>query len=657
MADEGRGAARVLVVDDDETVRMLACASLGAAGFATEEACCGEEALAAAASRPPNLVVLDVDLPDLNGFEVCRRLRAADATRDTPILMLTGFADPDSIREAFDAGATEFEVKPPNWLILAQRLRQMRQTSAARDALRESEARLAEAQRIARLGWWEWDGAQGSLRCSEEFFPIFGLKAEEFGASFETLLLCIHPEDRDRVAREIRAAVADGRSCSLDHRIIHADGCLRFVHQEVQVRSAQRRPVRVIATIQDVTAQKESEAQIRHLAYFDGLTGLPNRRMFHERVDLALESARRHHRLAALLFLDLDRFKRINDTLGHAVGDTLLKQVADRLQECLRHTDCTTRPGQEEPDAVIARLGGDEFILLLSEIGRVQDAARVARRIFEALGQPFELASQEISVTGSIGIAIYPFDGEDGVSLLKNADTAMYHAKDQGRDNYQFYNEAMNASAFERLLLEGSLRRAVEREEFTLHYQPQVSLRTGDVVGAEALLRWNHPELGLVSPADFIPLAEETGLIVPLGEWALRAACTQAARWQAAGLARLRIAVNVSGRQFRNEEFLRVVRTTLDTSGLDPSLLDLEITETLVTGDTAAAMRILDGLKGMGLRVSVDDFGTGYSSLSYLKRLPLSALKIDRSFLKGVPAEDDPVAITAAIVSLGACRT
>jgi diguanylate cyclase (GGDEF)-like protein len=413
------------------------------------------------------------------------------------------------------------------------------------------------------------------------------------------------------------------------------------------------RAVRVNGTIQDVTERKRAEEQIRFLAHYDGLTELPNRSFFKQRLDLALEAARRHSRLAAILFLDLDRFKRINDTFGHSGGDVLLREVAGRLAGCVRETDCVTRPHLTEWDSVVARLGGDEFIILLSEVGRVEDAARVARRVVEALSSPFTLNEQEVVATTSIGIALYPFDGEDADSLLKHADTAMYHAKDQGRNNYQFYTESMNATAFERLRLERDLHRALERDEFVLHYQPQVALPSGEIVGAEALIRWKHPEMGLIPPLRFIPIAEEIGLIVPLGEWVLQSACAQSKAWQQAGLRPVRISVNVSSRQFKEQDFVGAVSSVLERTGISAMNLDVELTETIVMDDVEASIRTLNALKELGVRLSVDDFGTGYSSLSYLRRLPLDALKIDRSFLKDVPQNPDHVAITTAIIGLG----
>jgi len=386
--------------------------------------------------------------------------------------------------------------------------------------------------------------------------------------------------------------------------------------------------------------KSRDQESLATLAYYDVLTGLPNRALLQDRLHQAMIEADRHGRLVALLFMDLDRFKNINDTLGHEMGDVLLKKVAKRLEGCVRPGDTVARPG------------GDEFIVVLAGVAHVDDVSRVAQKIIDAFSLPFEIGGRELYVTCSIGVTLYPFDDRDVETLHRNADAAMYHAKEEGRNNFQFYSAEMNAQSFQRLTLENALRRALERDELRLYHQPQVDLDSGRIVGVEALIRWQHPELGLVSPADFIPLAEETGLIVPIGEWVLRQACAQARAWQKAGLPPVRVAVNLSARQFRQHGLYEVITAALQHAGLAPEWLEVELTESLVMHDVNRTIDVLRGLKKMGVSVAVDDFGTGYSSLSYLRRLPIDAIKIDRAFIEHIPDNSDAAAITTAIIAL-----
>jgi diguanylate cyclase (GGDEF)-like protein len=387
-------------------------------------------------------------------------------------------------------------------------------------------------------------------------------------------------------------------------------------------------------------ARRQAEERVRHLAHYDELTGLPNRSMFNEQLARALTLARRYSKPLAVLFIDLDRFKIINDTLGHDAGDRVLTEIAERLHGCLRDSD------------TVGRLGGDEFVVLIEELPEPMHVAAVAQKILAAVAAPFILEAQEFHVTASIGISTYPEDSEDISTLLKNADIAMYRAKEQGKNNYQFYSAQMNVHSIERLALESNLRRALERNEFLLYYQPKIDISSGRVTGVEALIRWQQPGKALLAPGQFIPLAEETGLIVPIGEWVLKTACARCKLWQKQGLQPLRVAVNLSARQFAHESLLQDVARILTQTGLDPSFLELEITESMVMHKPEQAVALLNELKAMGIHLSIDDFGTGYSSLNYLKRFPIDSLKIDRLFIRDIPADTDDAAITRAIISM-----
>ncbi len=406
------------------------------------------------------------------------------------------------------------------------------------------------------------------------------------------------------------------------------------------VKDAKGVTTHYIKVSEDVTKRKRAEEKIKYMAYHDALTGLSNRKHFMERLDQGLVHARRTGRMLAVIFLDLDRFKTINDTLGHDMGDLLLQSTAGRLKNCVRKED------------TVARQGGDEFTLLIAEVSHVKDAVGIADKILESIKQPYMLEGHELFITTSIGVAFFPDDGEDAETLLKNADVAMYRAKDEGRNGYQLYTPAMQANALEKLELENSLRRAMERNELTVYYQPQVSLKTGEIVGVEALARWRHNEKGMLPAMEFIPLAEDIGLIVPIGEWVLRTACEQNRAWQGAGLPPIRMAVNLSVLMFQQKGLVDVVNGVLKETGLAPEFLELEVTETVLMKDFAAAATTLITLKDMGVHVAIDDFGTGYSSLSYLKRLSVDRLKIDGSFVRDLTIHPDDDAIVTATVAM-----
>jgi len=519
--------------------------------------------------------------------------------------------------------------------------------------LRRSRERLESAQRLARMGSWQVDLQSGELSGSAEFHAILGLEGQDPAKAVPQALVLerIHREDRADFERVMRVLITDGIGFSLNHRVV-VDGSERILHTQARVLSDPESGARRLeGTVQDVTDRTRIEEQVRFLAYHDSLTGLGNRRMLAERLGLAIGRARRSGSSVGLLFLGLDHFKRINDTLGHGSGDRLLRQVADRLVALVRDSDLVAHEAGELESAV-SRLGGDEFTLLLPEVDDPRNLAKVAQRVLAALAEPFGLDRQVI-VGGSIGIATWPLDGEDAETLLRNADTALHHAKEQGRNNYQFYTESMNAASLRRLTLEQNLRRALEGDELELHYQPKVELAHGRITGLEALLRWRDPEAGLMMPGDFIPVAEESGLIVPLGEWVLRAACAQIASWQARGRCLLPVAVNLSAHQFRSGHLVETVSRILRETGIEPRLLEIEITESTLVREEASVVAALEALRARGIRVAIDDFGTGYSSLAYLRRLPVDTLKIDRSFVQHIEESRGDAALAAAIVSMG----
>jgi len=421
----------------------------------------------------------------------------------------------------------------------------------------------------------------------------------------------------------------------------HKDGSLYYEEKTISpLKGPAGQVTHFVATGKDVTERTQTQERLQHMAQHDALTELPNRALFIDRLKQALARARWHERLVAVLFVDMDRFKTINDTLGHEAGDRLLQGLAERLASGVREGD------------TVARFGGDEFVILLDDVGSDKDIGAVAQKVLETLAPPFDIDGQSLYITASIGVSLYPNDGEDSTTLLKNADIAMYRAKELGKNTYQFYSSDMSARAFERLTLESSLRHAIERKEFRLYYQPQIDTASGVIIGVEALLRWQHPEFGLVAPAEIIPLLEETGLIVPAGEWVFHTACEQLRAWHAAGWPMLRLAVNLSPRQFQTAGLARMVERGLATTGCDPALIELEITENVLLQHTATTLDALDALGALGVRMAIDDFGTGYSSLSYLRRYSIDTLKIDRSFVHDVPGDADDSALASAIIVL-----
>lgn len=642
----------ILLVDDDEMVRLLATEALVAAGFEVTEAADGEAALELFERSEFSLVLLDVSLGGIDGFEVCRRMRAHPHGHTLPIVMLTGMDDTDSIDRAYSLGATDFVTKPLNWTLLVYRVRYALRVVATVAELEVSERRLAVAQRVARVGGWIWHVDEDSCDRSPICLELWGeVPAVLHSVPFGLLSRVLSP-DRQHLREAMERARA-GEPYQMGFRVQRSDGSVATLYEQARPeRDEFGRVVRIEGVTQDVTEREQTERRIRFLAYHDSLTGLANRQMFREILDHTLARSQRAGVRCALLYLDLDRLKRINDSFGHTLGDQILREVAMRLTRSVRSADLVAREDDGAAEEVVARLGGDEFTVLLTDLARPDDAARVAERICAELAQPLPVAHVELVVTASVGIAIFPDNGEDPETLLRHADMAMYAAKQRGRNTYEFFTEAMQLQAVERLSLEQDLARAMENDQFALHYQPQFDAASGRIVSAEALLRWNHPQRGAVSPVQFVPVAEETGLIVPLGEWVVLTACRQMAAWLKEGLPVVPVAVNLSAHNFRSESLLAAIAHALESTGLPARYLHVELTESAVMQEPENAMSTLKALKSIGLKLSIDDFGTGYSSLSTLKQFPIDLLKIDRSFVRDLPGDASSASIVEAILAL-----
>jgi len=518
-------------------------------------------------------------------------------------------------------------------------LRDITKRKRSEEALRESEERHRTLAENTYDLISEIDCDERYLYLSPNYRDVLGFAPGELIG--RKVADQVYHEDCPAVKASFRRVFEHRTIEQVIFRFIHKSGELRWFESTGKTYRTATGESRVVFVSRDITERQRYEETIRHQAFHDALTGLPNRMLFKDRLALEIARAKRNKQMLAVLFLDLDRFKLVNDTLGHDMGDQMLKIIARRLVGYVREDD------------TVARLGGDEFTVLLPEILQAENAVKVARKILRAIREPVHIGVHELYISTSIGIALYPNDGEDAESLLKNADTAMYRAKENGKNNYQLYTAAMNAKAFERLAMENGLRRALDRNEFVVYYQPKVNMNTGKIIGMEALVRWQIPGRGLILPGDFIPLAEDTGLIVPIGEWVLRTACAQNKTWQDAGLPPLRVAVNLSARQFQLQNLVEVVSRILRETGLEPRWLELEITESVAMQNAEYTVKMLHELKDMGIQLAIDDFGTGYSSLNYLKRFPISKLKIDKSFVSEIGTEQDNEAIASTVIVLG----
>ena len=661
-ADDNFGSARVLLVDDDEVTLLLTGVALRERGFDITEVSSGQQALACLVKSPPDIVVLDALMPELDGFGTCQALRQMPGFEYLPVLMLTGLDDEASITRAYQVGATDFFVKSTQWSLLAGRLHYLLRSARTRQELERHKSKLARAQDLARMGSFDWRrpaaGQPGLLTLSPEGRRVFGFLPEE-PVNLRRLLGMVPKAERRGLVRLLREVVGHNRLLAEDVAIDLPGIRQRVVHVEAEPELSEHgQSIGYTGIVQDVTDRRVAEDRIRHLANFDTLTGLPNRRQLIWRTERALEQARRGGHLAALLLIDLDRFKVINDTLGHAAGDDLLVEVARRLRSCVRHSDKVLEGSREAPGArshrsleAVGRLGGDEFVALLPEVGDEFDVARVSTRVLEAMREPIYVGGQECFVTCSVGAALYPRDGQNVADLLRNADVAMYSVKNAGRNALALYSPMLAGRGRDKLALETALHKALERQELVLHYQPKVDVRTATMVGVEALMRWQRGDV-LVKPADFIPLAEETGLIVPMSEWAVSEAARQARAWQLEFGFAESIAVNLPSRLFERDDLVQRIHDAVTRAGVPHRVIQLEITETALMKDLQGVIPALSDLNDLGVEISIDDFGTGYSSLSYLTSLPISELKIDRSFVRWLGANAQSSAVVTAIIAL-----
>ncbi len=648
---------KVLLVDDDEVNLLLTSIALRERGFDITEASGGEQAIRMLADWLPDVVVLDALMPGLDGFETCRELRHLPGFESLPVLMLTGLDDDASITRAYEAGATDFFVKSTQWSLLAGRLRYLLRSARTRQELERNKSRLARAQDLARMGSFDWKRGEGGPVFSTEGLRVFGLGPDEW-LPFRTLLRMLPEDERNGLLTVLREVLRHSSVLARDVTVTLLDGRQRIVHVEAEPEFNEHgNLVGYTGIVQDVTDRRMAEDKIKHLANFDGLTGLPNRRQLIWRTERALEHARRLGHQVALLLIDLDRFKVINDTLGHSSGDELLMEVSRRLRSCVRHSDQVMESSLEAMGSrshrtleAVGRLGGDEFVALLPEVTDERDAERVARRILDLMREPIFVGGQECFVTASVGIALYPRDGSTMADVLRNADVAMYAVKSSGRNNQQLYSPMLAGKGREKLELETDLHKALERNELVLHYQPKIDVRSARMVGAEALMRWRRGGK-LVPPGEFIPLAEETGLINQFSKWAIKEAARQVRVWQDNFGFADSIAVNLPSRLFERTDLVEDIHNAVTAYGVPHHAIQIEITETGIMSEDNT-IPVLHRLNEIGVEIAIDDFGTGYSSLAYLATLPISELKIDIKFVRDLGLTPQSSAIVGAIIAL-----
>jgi diguanylate cyclase (GGDEF)-like protein/PAS domain S-box-containing protein len=638
---------KILLIESDQAPAnevRAALAEAGSGSFEVEWVRTLSEGLERLSGKGIDAVLLELSLPDGQGIVTFDKVFAA--APEVPILILGGNASEALAMEAVGHGAQDH--LPLNHLdsySLTRALRNAIERKAIEDALYdEKERALVTLNSIGdAVLCTDVSGNITYLNFVAE--TMTGWRREEAtGKPLAEVFRIIDGTSRKSARDPMEMAVEQNRTVGLTVNcvLIRRDGFESAIEDSAApIHDRAGLVTGAVIVFHDVSAARAMSLQMTHAAQHDVVTNLPNRLLLNDRITQAIALARRQKKTIAVIFLDLDRFKYINDSLGHATGDQLIQSVAKRLLACVRASD------------TISRQGGDEFAILLSEIATPEDAAKCATHILLSLSEPHSIGGQDLRIVGSIGISVYPEDGEDAETLIKNADTAMYHAKECGRNNFQFFKLEMNLKAVERQTLEGSLRCALERKEFLLHYQPKVNLNTGEITGVEALIRWQQPDRGLLQPSQFVSIAEDCGVIVQIGRWVLREACRQARAWQEAGLPPLPMAVNVSAVEFSDNGFVAGVRAVLSETGLESRYLELELTESVLMEDAESMAAVLQELKAMGVHLAVDDFGTRYSSLSYLRRFPFDALKIDQSFVNQISSDPDESAMVSAIINMG----
>ena len=644
----------VLVVDDDDTVRLLISGVLEDAGYRVVTARDGVEALEAWSSQHVDCIVTDVNMPNMNGFDLCRRVRALPGGERAQVLFLTGLNDYESIQEAYEAGANDFSHKQINPMLLLERVRFLLRAKQMQDDLRLSEQRLSYAQKLALLGHWERHVDGRTIAVSPVVRDLLEAPADE-DIAWESLCELVHPEDQAAVRSSMAQAIERHAPFQFEHRLTARRGTRRVLRHQGEVAPADEGgPAVIRSTIQDVTDVRAQEDRIRFLAFHDPLTALPNRESASRMIEQSIERARGNHSHVAVLALSLDDFDRVASSMGRNVGDAVLKTLGGRLRAQLRALDglsAATGNRDDELGCVVARSDGDTFLCVIGNLPRSDAVLGVAERLQRTIANPLAMGDTELTLSASVGISLYPGDGESAPELIDNAFAALVHTKGQ-KGACQFFANEISDRARERLTLEAELRQALQERQFELYYQPRMSLLDSHLSGAEALVRWRHPVRGMVPPGQFIPLMEETGLIVPLGNLVIEMVAEQAAKWLGRFGEEFRISFNISPMQFAAVDLVAEIDRAVARTGVPHHALEAEITESAMMAQPERVIETLQAFRGRGMRLALDDFGTGYSSLSYLRRLPLDVLKIDRSFVMEIGVSQHSNSLINAIVSM-----
>ncbi len=636
---------QILIVDDDPAVGILAEASLADEHTQISIASDGETALRIIQSTPPSLLLLDVVMPVKGGFEVCQELLDDSYEQPFPIIMITGLDDEESIERAYKLGVTGFITKPINWLVLKHQIQFVLRAWHDRQALSESKERYTLAARGANDGLWDWSLKQGYVYFSPRWLEMLGYQENELDGLLDNWIQLIHPEERDLFKTELDSHVAGhSEKFELEYRIKNHEGRYRWMLcRGLAIRDKHNRAYRMAGSQTDISEQKSAEFQLMHDALHDILTGLPNRSLLMERISYNINLLQRNKKsYFALAFLDLDRFKTINDSLGHHIGDLLLKMVGARIRDLLRDTD------------LLARIGGDEFVILFSEFNDLQSLISIVERVRRKIALPFTIEKNVLRISGSIGIAVSEGQYTRPEDILRDADIAMYRAKDSGKNRFEIFNPDMHQRASRALSIESALHDALENNELRIHYQPIYKLKKRKLVGFEALLRWQHPQQGLLMPEDFLDIAEDSGLIVPLGRWAISQAVEQIRQWRSTipQLKHAYVSINLSSKEFSQNDLFDYMDRLLKKTKLPAGSLKLEITETVLINNFERALAVMNALRERGIDLSIDDFGTGFSSLSYLHNFPFDTLKLDQVFVQKLDKNSNSLSIVKAIITL-----